>query len=47
MVFLSFSGAVMGSRPVSADRTGHALSLNAVARWAYVGLYYVSNMDEL
>ena len=39
MVFLALSVAVMGSRLASAGRMDHALRLNAIARWAYVGLF--------
>ncbi len=39
MVFLALSVAVMGSRLANAGRMDHALRLNAIARWAYVGLF--------
>ena len=39
MVFLALSVAVMGSRMASAGRMDQALRLNAIARWAYVGLF--------
>jgi hypothetical protein len=39
MVFLALGVAVIGSRLANADRMDHALRLNAIARWAYVGLF--------
>lgn len=39
MVFLALGVAVIGSRMASAGRMDAALRLNAVARWAYVGLF--------
>lgn len=39
MVFLALAVAVVGSRWANSDRMEQALRLNAVARWAYVGLF--------
>jgi hypothetical protein len=39
LVFLALGVAVIGSRWAGADRMEQALRLNAVARWAYVGLF--------
>jgi hypothetical protein len=39
LVFVALGVAVIGSRWASADRMEQALRLNAVARWAYVGLF--------
>jgi hypothetical protein len=39
LVFLALGVAVIGSRWASADRMEHALRLNAVARWVYIGLF--------
>jgi len=39
MVFLALGVAVIGSRMASAGRMDEALRLNAIARWAYVGLF--------
>jgi len=39
LVFVALGVAVIGSRWASADRMERALRLNAVARWAYVGLF--------
>jgi hypothetical protein len=41
MVFLALGVAVIGSRWANSDRMDEALRLNAVARWAYVGLFVV------
>ena len=42
LVFLALGVAVIGSRWANADRMEHALRLNAVARWAYVGLFLLT-----
>lgn len=39
MVFVALGVAVIGSRWANADRMERALSLNAIARWVYVGLF--------
>jgi len=39
LLFLALGVAVLGSRWASADRMEEALRVNAVARWAYIGLY--------
>jgi len=39
MVFLALGVAVIGSRMASAGRMDEALRLNAIARWAYLGLF--------
>ena len=39
MVFLALGAAVIGSRWANADYMDRALRVNAIARWAYVGLY--------
>lgn len=39
LVFLALSVAVIGSRWASREKMSQALRLNAVARWAYVGLF--------
>ena len=41
MVFLALAVAVIGSRWANSDRMPQALRLNAIARWAYVGLFAV------
>jgi len=41
MVFLALGVAVIGSRWANSDRMDDALRLNAVARWAYVGLFAI------
>jgi hypothetical protein len=41
MVFLALGVAVIGSRWANSDRMDEALRLNAVARWAYVGLFAI------
>jgi hypothetical protein len=41
MVFLALAVAVIGSRWANSDRMEQALRLNAVARWAYVGIFAV------
>lgn len=42
LVFLALGVAVIGSRWASADRMERALQLNAIARWAYVGLFMLT-----
>ena len=39
MIFVALGVAVIGSRWANSDRMEQALRLNAVARWAYVGLF--------
>ena len=39
LVFVALGVAVIGSRWASSDRMEQALRLNAIARWAYVGLF--------
>jgi gamma-aminobutyric acid receptor subunit beta len=39
LIFVALGVAVIGSRWASSDRMEKALHLNAVARWAYVGLF--------
>ena len=39
LIFVALGVAVIGSRWASSDRMEKALRLNAVARWAYVGLF--------
>lgn len=41
MVFLALAVAVIGSRWAHSDRMDQALRLNAIARWAYIGLFVV------
>lgn len=41
MVFLALAVAVIGSRWANSDRMEQALRLNVIARWAYVGLFFV------
>jgi hypothetical protein len=41
LVFVALGVAVIGSRWANADRMEHALRLNAIARWAYVGLFCI------
>jgi len=41
MVFLALGTTVIGSRWANSDRMDEALRLNAVARWVYVGLFFV------
>ena len=39
LIFVALGVAVTGSRWANSDRMEQALRLNAVARWAYVGLF--------
>jgi hypothetical protein len=41
MVFLALAVAVVGSRWANSERMEQALRLNAIARWAYVGLFFL------
>jgi hypothetical protein len=41
LVFLSLAVTVIGSRWASAERMEQALRLNAIARWAYAGLFFL------
>jgi hypothetical protein len=41
MVFLALAVAVVGSRWANSDRMEQALRLNAIARWAYAGLFFL------
>jgi len=41
LVFVALGVAVIGSRWANAGRMEHALRLNAIARWVYLGLFCI------